>query len=204
MNESNQYDGTGKLAEAIAALSGLSPKSRGQIAKLIKQAKTALNITSKAKVMPTNTKLAIWRWHYDRLHPAGESVNIISQPESIEPVNIISQAEDSKPVEIIAQNPVNEAVEIIAQVDDDEPEVNNLDVIRVAFYVTKDGKRLRQVIALDGFYINGLIAATGITRQDVPKWIQAAIDGWGAFDAHLPITRQVKYLIVRTMTEAIQ
>ncbi|MDP3877152.1 MAG: hypothetical protein Q8Q50_09235 [Methylobacter sp.] len=202
MNESNQYDGTGKLAEAIADLCGLSPKSQGQIAKLIKQAKDALKITSKAKVMPTDTKLAIWRWHYDRLHPAGESVEIISQLPGNEPVEIFSQLPDNDAVEIIAQSVQVEPVEIISQ-PEDEPEVNNLDVIRIAFYANKDGKRTRQVIALDGFYLNGLIAATGITRQDVPKWIQAAVDGWIAFDAHLPITRQVKYLIVRTMTEAL-
>ncbi len=192
MNESNQYDGTGKLAGAIAALCGLSPKSQEQIARLIKQAKDELGITSKAKILPTDTKLAIWHWHYDRLHPAGESVNIISQHESIKPVNIISQHEPIAPVEIITQT------------GDDEPErLNNFDVIRVAFYVTKDGKRERQVIALDGFYINGLIAVTGIKRQDLPKWVQQAVDSWRAFDAHLPITRQVKCLIVRAMTEAL-
>jgi len=191
MNESNQYDGTGKLAEAIADLCGLSPKSQGQIAKLIKQAKDALKITSKAKVMPTDTKLAIWQWHYDRLHPAGESVEIVSQLPDNDAVEIIAQSVQAEPVEINSQ-------------PEDEPEVNNLDVIRIGFYTTKDGKRTRQVIALDGFYLNGLIAATGITRQGVPKWVQAAIDSWGAFDAHLPVTRQVKYLIVRTLTEAIQ
>ncbi|MDO9141256.1 MAG: hypothetical protein Q7U38_13145 [Methylobacter sp.] len=211
------YDGTGKLAEALAALCGYSPKSQGRTAELIKQAKDGLNITSKAKLMPTDTKLAIWQWHYDRLHsneqpveiisqlPDNEPVEIISQAESSAPVEIYSQANDIEPVEIISQPEPITPVEIIAQLDDDDPtELHNLDIVRVAFYVTKDGKRLRQVIALDGFYINGLIAATGITRQGVPKWIQAATNEWGAFDAHLPITRQVKYLIVRTMTEVIE
>ncbi len=192
MNDSNQYDGVGKLAEAIADLCGLSVKSQGAIAKLIKQAKDALKITSKAKVMPVDTRLAIWRWHYDRLHPAGAPVEIIAQVPDNEPVEIITQPESVTPVEIIAQ------------VDDDEPEVNNLDVIRVAFYVTKDGKRERRVIALDGFYINGLIAATGITRQGVPKWVQTAVDEYRPFDPRYAVTRQVKYLIVRTITEAIE
>ncbi|MDO9142355.1 MAG: hypothetical protein Q7U38_18710, partial [Methylobacter sp.] len=167
MNESI-YDGTGKLAEAIAALSGLSPKSQGQIAKLIKQAKDALKITTKAKVLPTDTKLAIWQWHYDRLHSNEQPVEIISQLPDSEPVEIVSQAVDSEPVEIISQVTDSKPVEIISQTED-EPEVNNLDIIRIAFYTNKDGKRIRQVIAVDGFYINGLIAATGIARQDVPK-----------------------------------
>ena len=193
MNEATPYDGTGKMAEAIAALCGMSPKRQGQIAKLIRQAKDEMGIVGKAKVMPTDTKLAIWQWHYDRLQSTQSSVNIISQAEGGELVNIISQSESIEPVNIISQT------------DNDEPGgMNNLEVIRIAFYVDKDGKRPRQVIALDGFYINGLIAATGITRQDVPKWVQAATDSWRGFDAHLPITRQVKYLIVTAMNKAIK
>lgn len=214
MNKST-YDGTGRLGDALAALCGVSPKSQAQIAKLIKQAKDALGIDTTAKVLPPDARLKVWQWHYDRLHSSQSTVEIISQLSDSEPVEIISQVADSKPVEIFSQLPDNDAVEIDSQAaqselveiysqPEDEPEVNNLDVIRIGFYVTKDGKRPRQVIALDGFYLNGLIAATGITRQDVPRWIQAAVNEWIAFDAHLPITRQVKYLIVRTMTEAIE
>ena len=193
MSEATLYDGTGKLAEAIASLYGLSPKSQARIAELIKQAKNGLGITCKFKQMPDDMKLAIWRWHYDRLHSAQSSVEIISRPD------------DNEPVEIIAQPQSIDDVNIISQSGDDEPDaLNNLDVIRIAFYVSKNGKRVRQVIALDGFYINGLIAATGIQKQDVPKWVQAAVDSWDAFDSELPITRQVKYLIVSAMTEAIQ
>ena len=205
MNEATPYDGTGKMAEAIAALCGMSPKRQGQIAKLIRQAKDEMGIVGKAKVMPTDTKLAIWQWHYDRLQSTQSSVNIISQAEGGELVNIISQSESIEPVNIISQSESIEPVNIISQTDNDEPGgMNNLEVIRIAFYVDKDGKRPRQVIALDGFYINGLIAATGITRQDVPKWVQAATDSWRGFDAHLPITRQVKYLIVTAMNKAIK
>lgn len=203
MNESNQYDGTGKLAEAIADLCGLSVKSQGAIAKLIKQAKDALKITGKAKVMPVDTKLAIWQWHYDRLHSTQQPVEIISQVPDNEPVEIYSQTAQTEPVEIISQLPDNDAVEIVSQ-PEGELEVNNLDVIRIAFYANKDGKRIRQVIALDGFYINGLTAATGITRQYLPKWVQTAVDEYRPFDPHYAVTRQVKYLIVRTMTEAIE
>jgi len=213
MNESNQYDGTGKLAEALADLCGLSVKSQAAIAKLTAQAKDALKITG--KVLPLDDRLKVWQWHYDRLHPAGESVEIISQLPGNEPVEIVSQLPDNDAVEIIAQSvqvePVeiisqaqnNKPVEIFSQTDDDEPEVNNLDVIRIAFYANKDGKRIRQVIALDGFYLNGLIATTGITRQDVPKWVQTAVDAYRPFDPHRAVTRQVKYLIVRTMTEVL-
>jgi len=63
-----QYDGTGKLNEAVAELYGLSSKSQAQIAELNKQAKAALNITSKAKVLPDDDRLAIYRWHVGRLN----------------------------------------------------------------------------------------------------------------------------------------
>lgn len=64
-----QYDGTGKLAEAIAELCGVSVKSQARIAALIKQAKTGLGIAGKSKNMPVDMKLKIWQWHYDRLNP---------------------------------------------------------------------------------------------------------------------------------------
>ncbi len=65
-----QYDGKGKLAEAIAALYGLSRKSRVQVAAHIKKAKVALGIISKSKSLPDEVKLAIYRWHYEQLNPA--------------------------------------------------------------------------------------------------------------------------------------
>jgi hypothetical protein len=65
-----QYDGTGKLGEAIAGLYGLSPKSRVQVAAHIKKAKAVLGITSKSKNLPDEVKLAIYRWHYEQLNPA--------------------------------------------------------------------------------------------------------------------------------------
>ncbi len=64
-----QYDGSGKLGEAIAALCGCSPKSSALISNLIGQAKDGLGITSKSKKLPDDVKLEIWQWHYDRLNP---------------------------------------------------------------------------------------------------------------------------------------
>ena len=61
------YDGTGKLAEAIAALFEISLKSQAIIAAKTAEAKTALGIDSKSKKLPPETKLAIYRWHYEQL-----------------------------------------------------------------------------------------------------------------------------------------
>lgn len=60
------------------------------------------------------------------------------------------------------------------------------------------------MIALHGFYINALMLATGITKADVPKWVQSAVDSWMAFDAELPITLQVKLLLIRELTTQLE
>lgn len=64
-----QYDGTGKLGQAIAGLYGLSPNSQAQIAAHIKKAKAALNIT-KPKTLPKDDRLAVYLWHVEQLNPA--------------------------------------------------------------------------------------------------------------------------------------
>ena len=114
------YDGTGKLGEAIADLYRCSPRNHNKVAELIQQAKDQLGITSKSKNLPDEVKLAIWQWHYDRLHPAThEDVNIFSQIEQSESVGqsveTISQTKLPLPVDIISQSEQGDSVEIFAQ-----------------------------------------------------------------------------------------
>ncbi len=66
----------------------------------------------------------------------------------------------------------------------------------------RKGKRERQVISLDGFFINAL-ASIGLSKQAVPQWVQAQVNDWKAFDAQLPITRQVKYLIMQAVVKGL-
>lgn len=80
--------------------------------------------------------------------------------------------------------------------------IDNFDNVRNAFYINRKGKRERQVISLDGFYINAL-ASINVSKQDVPQWVQAQVDDWTAFDSQLPITRQVKYLIMREVVNGL-
>ena len=206
MKESALYDGTGKLAEAIADLYGVPPKSQVRIAALIKEAKIGLSIEGKSKRLPDDVKLAIWRWHYDRLQSMVDPVEILSQTESVE---LYSQTPGNETVEIISQMPQSDSMKLFSQDDHNGAvklfsQCNDLDRVRIAFYTQKQGVRVRQVIALDGFYINALILATGITKQDVPKWVQSAVDSWMAFDVHLPVTRQVKFLIVQKVTAELE
>ena len=205
MTVSQIYNGSGKLGDAIAELYGCSPKNNNRIAELVANAKAELGIISKAKKLPDDVKLAIYQWHCDRVRPAtnnaveiishndgNNGVEIFSHDGSNESVELYSQPEPSLPVDIISQPEHDKAVEINSQYVDTA-------LVRVAFYIQRQGKRVRQVIALDGFYVNALMLATGMAKADVPKWVQQAIDGWAAFDGGLPITRQVKLLIVREL-----
>lgn len=78
----------------------------------------------------------------------------------------------------------------------------NFDTVRIAFYISRKGKRVRQVIAIDGYFINAL-ASIEVSKQDAPQWVQAQVDDWIDFDAQLPITRQVKYLIMREVVKGL-
>ena len=213
------YDGTTRLNLAVADLIGCSPKNNNKLAKVIGQAKNDLGIASKARKLPTEINLQI----YNHL------VELYSQTTSIDPVEIFSQDNESltlepkntpqTPVEIFSQNgapestqqkagsPHSSAVEIISQPDKDDvvelfSHTTNFDNVRIAFYIMRNNKRERQVIALDGFLINAL-ASIGISKQDAPQWVQTQVDDWTAFDSQLPITRQVKYLIIRELVKGL-
>jgi len=69
----------------------------------------------------------------------------------------------------------------------------------IAFY-TEGRWRKRRVIKLEKYLIEAL-ASIGVTKADLPAWIQQTVASWPAFDPNLPITGQVKYLIIRKLTE---
>lgn len=216
MTDTQIYDGNGKLSDAIAKLCGCSPKSNNRVAELIKQAKAELGIASKSKKLPDDVKLAIYQWHYNRLHTVQifsqaaqpDDVEIFSQADNREDVEIISRNNECKPVEIISQIDSKESVKINSQTSNDAvnlfSQYPDTVPVRIAFNIQRQGKQHRQVIALHGFYINALMLATGITKADVPKWVQAAVNSWAAFDVDLPITLQVKLLLIRELTKAIE
>ncbi|MDI1229853.1 MAG: hypothetical protein PSU93_01740 [Methylobacter sp.] len=124
-----QYDGKGKLAEAIAELCGVSVKSQARIAALIKQAKTELGITSKAKQMPDDMKLAIYRWHYERLSPVqnvkqDEGIQVDDEKPVLSPDSLVY---DVKQTDDVQDNPVQSlhdtAVQYVKQTECDKLEV---------------------------------------------------------------------------------
>jgi len=201
-----KYAGTTRLSLAVADLFNLSIKSHSQLAAKLKAAKAALGINSKARQFSAETNLKIYEWLKDSKNKVASGgtfkvpldkkspkatgdkpVKTISQPISTKAVKTISQVSSNKPVKLFSQN---ESVDIFSQV-------------RIAFYTSSNGVRVRQVISFDKFYIDALIA-TGLDKGGVPKWVQTAVDSWQGFDADLPITKQVKFLIIQELTRHIQ
>ena len=185
LNNKYQYDGSGKLGTAIANLCGLSPKSHAQIAELIKQAKDGLSITSKAKILPTAVKLGIFRWHYDRLNSA--------QP--------VKQGNDNK-LKLLLHNIVQDIKqESPVQIDDDiDVSVYDFKQIHFAITITHDGKPKRTTVMLEGNLVKALQHKHGLADNTaIRAWIEQAIKvAGGKFDSYVPLTKQVKRLIVES------
>lgn len=219
------YDGTASLAPAVALLIGCSPKNHVKIAKVLKDAKQALAIGSKSKRLEPEIKLTIYNYLVEQYPQSNnmpvktnsQDVKIKPQPNDINPVEIISQSEviNSQPItikqslEVTLENNVitdvivkNSSVKTNSQDSNLYSQVDNFDNIRIAFYIAVNGERKRQIISLDGFLINAL-ATIGILKSDVTQWVQIQIDEWTAFDSKLPITRQVKYMIMREVVKGL-
>ena len=216
MKESVLYDGTGKLAEAIADLYGVPPKSQVRIAALIKEAKAGLSIEGKSKRLPDDVKLAIYQWHYDRLNPVqdvkqdnGGQDNPAQLPHKAT-VQDIKQTKDDG-LDLLPSNSVQNVkqVDIVqdikqsapAQLDDDT-ESPVYDFKQVHFAITVATKRT--TVMLEGYLVKALQRKHAlIDNSSIRAWIERAIKADGMrFDPEAPLTRQVKRLIVESFIEA--
>ena len=182
-------------------------------------------ITSKSKNLEPEIKLTIYNYLVEQYPQSNntpvkinsQSEKIKSQANNVKPVDIISQNEkiNSQPntvkqiIEVTLENNVikdaivkNSTVKSNSQSDNLFSQADNFDNIRIAFYVMVNGERKRQIVSLDGFLINAL-ATIGILKPDVTQWVQTQVDEWTAFDSKLPITRQVKYLIIREVVKTL-
>jgi len=200
----NHYDGTTGLQKPIADLLGLSYKSQREIAKATKRAKIALGIMGK-RTLPPADRVKVYE--YLKAEQADKLKKTVLPIETLQDTPLLMDDESveiplqSQAVELSLQD---EGVEIISQGESVEKfsqhsPLNDFDSLRVAFYVKKRGIKTRLVIALDGFLVNALMKKTGIDRQALPKWVQEATNRWTAFDPLLPVTRQVKMLIIRCL-----
>ena len=177
------YDGETNLQPAIAALCGCSFKNQGKIAKLIKQAKDALGI--EGKYLTNQQRAAVYKWHADKLVTADD----------------MATADD---LAVIADNLTsgNEPVEYKQVNIDGSIEQTKADlypaytVVKLAFYTENDGIKERRGIDIKGYFLNALMAKTGIDKKSIPAWIQNAVTH---LDTRKKLTEQVENLIIEQL-----
>ncbi len=202
-----QYDGAGKLSEVIAVLYGCSPRNNNKIAELIQQAKDELGITSKSKHLPDDMKLAIYRWHYERLNP----VQNVKQDDSVQDnavqslgdtiVQDVKQSDDDK-LDLLPNNAVYNVKHDVPVQDDDVIDSSVYDFKQIHFAVTftHQGQPKRTTVMLEGYLVKALQRKHGLTDNTAIRgWIEQAIKSDGArFDSIAPLTRQVKRIIIES------
>jgi len=172
------YDGLTKLQPEIAKIIGCPLTNQKKIAHETKKAKLALGIDAGKRILNPEERVRVYNYLVELYsHPQDAPVEIVSQDNAPEPLK--PESTNNKPVELYSH-------------------IDNFDNVRIAFYT---GKK-RQVIALDGFFINAL-ASIGISKQQTPQWVTEQVKDWTAFDAKLPVTRQVKYLIMREVVKGL-
>ena len=108
-------------------------------------------------------------------------------------VKIVSQLEGANQT-VPESGTVTDSVKIISQLDAS---------IRFAFYTHHNGTRKREVIALELFFVDALLLATGLDKSGVTAWIQTTLDSFTGFSHQTGITKQVKYLIVRELMHSL-
>lgn len=210
------YNQNINLQANLATLLNCSIKSNNKISGAINEAKTALGITDKTQHLSQDLRFSIWDYHRGKLAnvenasqgAAAVAVEDISQTdiEAIAPpiacgstnVEDISQAASGAPVENASQPHAPEPVENVSRLSDYVP-------YRFRFsYTTPKGDLKSDVIALEGYFVNALMALAGITKAQVPVWISEAVSDWMGFDYQLGATRQIKKLIMRKLEEAVR
>ncbi|MCX7092676.1 MAG: hypothetical protein NTY50_04405 [Methylobacter sp.] len=209
-----QYDGTGKLAEAIAALFGLSPKSQKQISDRIREAKAGLGVTSKSKLLPNDVKLAIYQWHYDRLNPVcdiqqADDIQGTTQSEAAQdsPIQDVKQTENPDAVtqEATDDNPETQTDSSVYDVKqnaraqpDDDMDSAVYDFEKVHFAVNLGNRRT--TVMMEGYLVKALQRKHGLVDNPaIRAWIEQAIKSDGLrFDRDAPLTRQVKRIVMES------
>ncbi|MEQ1484526.1 hypothetical protein [Methyloglobulus sp.] len=202
------YDGTTPLQPALAELVGLSAKSQAQLAVLVKEAKASLGITSTARILPPEQRLAIYQWHKDRLKPVqdikqDEAPNLEGQPDS--PVYNVKQGNGVNSIHNVKQDGLEQvdggcADNVVYNVKQDGDGDAVYDFKQTHFAIRlPDGKRTTTM--LEGYLIDAMQQKHGLTTNGgIRAWIEQAIKNDGArFDSHAPLARQVKRLIIESL-----
>ena len=211
-----QYDGKGKLTEAIAKLSGYSPRNHNKIAELIKQAKAGLRIAGKARAMPDEVKQDIYRWLSDCLslvqntkQADNSQVDLFqlvdkSVVQAIKPINDKLALPPDSFMQTIKRDNVIQNVKQNApvKIDDADSDLSLYDYEQLHFGVTitHKGQPKRTTVMLEGYWVKALQRKHDLTDNAVIRaWIEQAIKADGRqFDSFAPLTKQVKRMIIES------
>lgn len=189
-----------QLTIDLANLLGFAVGNRTAAANAIKQAKEALGIDKPTRSLTADDKAAIVQWHKDRLTDINQfDIESIAPAVALHTDNapVINEPIEPAPTHIEQVETIPPAV--VDTIADDTAITERYDfnaMVQLSVYV---GARKQCHIAIDGFYLNALMTMAGIDKKGVKEWVQNAVDSWGAFDAKLNITRQVRCLIVREL-----
>jgi predicted DNA binding CopG/RHH family protein len=191
-----QYDGTGKLAEALAGLYGCSPRNHNKIAELMKNAKADLGMTSKARNLPDTDKLAIYRWHYQRLNPVQDFKrdNTIQLPDNTDSANTPELAIHSIVYDVKQNAPVQQYV------NNSHLTIDDYHQIHFAVTINHQKQPKRTTVMLEGYLVKALQRKHGLPDNTaIRAWIEQAIrrDG-NRFDTGAPLTKQVKRIVIES------
>jgi len=202
-----EYDGKDKLGAALADLYQFSSGNNTKIASLIKDAKDNLGITSKSKNFPDDVKLAIYRWHYERLN----SVQDIKQNDSVQDDDVqslddtvvqdVKHSDDDK-LAILPDNIVQD-IKQDAPVQFDgviDSSVYDFKQIHFAITITYKEQPKRTTVMLEGYLVKALQRKYDFAgNAAIRAWIEQAIKEAGdKFDSSAPLTKQVKRLIIES------
>ena len=190
-----QYNGSGKLGDEVAKLYGCSPKNNNKISALVGEAKAALGVTTKSKILPDAVKLAIYRWHCDRLNPV-QDVKQIDDTQSM-PDTVIQGATDGKP-ETQPDSTVYDVNQNATAHPDGETDSAVYDFEKIHFAVNLENRRT--TVMMEGYLVKALQRKHGLVDNPaIRAWIERAIKSDGLrFDPDAPLTRQVKRIITES------
>jgi LmbE family N-acetylglucosaminyl deacetylase len=187
------YDGSTNLQPAIAALYGCSLKNQGKIAKLVKQAKAALQIDANRN-LSQQQRADIYNWHVKKL----SSTNDMTTNNDTAIDELVKNAEGALKA-IANDEKIYKQVNTDGETEEPAPDhYPTYAVVRVAFY-THNIEKTRQVIALNGYILNALMLVAGLEKKGIPTWIQTAVNNSPNFDTSRAITKQVEALIIERL-----
>lgn len=177
------YDGTTKIGDELAKLYKFSPNSDVKIAKVMKEARAALNLGNGKRLTPEQN-MAIWHYHHNKVN--GVNIPTEAQGDIVEYVEYVNNPMDKPPSDVIIPTkplkPFTKATE---------------GAFKLINFSVKLGTK-RTVISLEQYIVDALKDRFALMDNSaVRQWIEAAMVD--SFEGNEPIMRQVRFTIFQAL-----